>query len=314
MPKTPLSFYLHIIAVAVIVFAVGNYVSSRTPDRAEGSPSIISGDSSAAPRNDNRESVYDRVMRTGVIRCAYATMTPALSKDVNTQELSGYSYDLMQEIGRRLGLKIEWAEETPYSLMVESLQSKRVDVFCAPTGLNVHRAKFTLATEPFFYAPLFLAARTQDERFNANDTKRVNTEDIRLLVIDGDIAETIALNNFPKASRVAMPQMTDWPTMLQNVVSKKADVVIVEPYTFAQFDKNNPGQLRVINKSEPAITLPVGFPVNRDEPQLKYMLDMALKEIINEGFMQATLKKYFDNPNDYVFMTATPYQLPANKN
>jgi hypothetical protein len=49
MPKTPLSFYLHIIAVAVIVFAIGNYVSSRTPDRDDGSPSITSGDCKPNP-------------------------------------------------------------------------------------------------------------------------------------------------------------------------------------------------------------------------------------------------------------------------
>ncbi len=70
MPKTTLSFYLHIIAIAVIVVGLNNYLSSRTPDRAEGSPSIISGDSSSASglaRNDNKETVYDRVMRTGVI-------------------------------------------------------------------------------------------------------------------------------------------------------------------------------------------------------------------------------------------------------
>lgn len=308
MPKTTLSFYLHIIAIAVIVFVLGSYMSSRAGG--EGSPAAKGGSTLASlARNDNIESAYDRVMRTKTIRCEYATFAPALVSDVNTKEISGYAYDIMNEVGRRLDLKVEWVEETTYGTMAEGLNSARADAFCNVIGLNVHRAKFTLATDPIFYAPIYLAVRPGDARFAANEAARANNEDIKFLINDGDIAETIARNNFPKAQRITVPQNMDWPTMLQEIIAKKADVVLAEPYTFRQFDKNNPGKLRMLDQVKPANFLPVGFVVNKEEIQLKHMLDMALLEMTNEGYIHATLAKYFGDPAKYVLEPIDPYKM-----
>ncbi|TAH38307.1 MAG: amino acid ABC transporter substrate-binding protein [Alphaproteobacteria bacterium] len=262
---------------------------------------------------EQKESAYDRVMRTKTIRCEYATFAPSLVSDVNTKQISGYTVDLMNEIGRRLGLKVEWVEETTYGQMVEGLNSGRADVFCAATGLNVHRAKFTLATQPFFYAPIYLAVRPDDTRFAGNNPMRANGEDIKFLIVDGDIADTISRNNFPKAQRVSSPQLVDWPTMLQDVVAGKTDVVLAEPYTFREFDKNNPGKLKMLDQGRPASLLPVGFVVNKGEAQLKYMLDMALSEMTNEGYIHAVLSKYFDDPAKYVLEPSEPFRLETKK-
>ncbi len=307
MPKTTLSFYLHIIAVAVVVFALGHwFMSSRTAGEGSTDIRLTSGDSSASPRNDN--SAYDRVMRTKTIRCEYATFAPALVSDVNTKQISGYAYDIMNEVGRRLDLKIDWVEETTYGTMVEGLNSGRTDAFCNVLGLNVHRAKFTLATDPIFYAPIYVAVRSDDARFTDNNPMRANSEDIKFLINDGDIADTITRNSFPKAQRIGVPQTMDWPTMLQEIIAGKADVVLAEPYTFRQFEKNNPGMLKMLNTAKPASFLPVGFAVNKGEAQLKHMLDMALLEMANEGYIHTVLSKYFDDPAKYVLEPAEPFK------
>ena len=45
-----------------------------------------------------KESTYERVIRTGEIRCAYAVYEPPLIKDPNTGKLSGIFYDVMEEV------------------------------------------------------------------------------------------------------------------------------------------------------------------------------------------------------------------------
>ncbi|MCB1556441.1 MAG: hypothetical protein KDJ15_03915, partial [Alphaproteobacteria bacterium] len=40
------------------------------------------------------DSGYDRVMRTGTIRCGYIAFPPYLMQDLNTGEFSGLAYDL----------------------------------------------------------------------------------------------------------------------------------------------------------------------------------------------------------------------------
>lgn len=128
------------------------------------------------------------------------------------------------------------------------------------------------------------------------------------MINDGDIAETIWRNTFPKAQRIGAPQMVDWPTMLQDIIANKADVVLAEPYTFRQFDQHNPGKLKMLDQGKPVSFLPVGFVVNKNEVQLKHMLDMALSEMTNEGYIHTTLAKYFDDPAKYVLEPIDPYK------
>jgi ABC-type amino acid transport substrate-binding protein len=255
MRKFTLSFYLQVTAIAVIVFALGHMlISSRVVS--EGS---VSRDMA------QKESAYDRVMRTKTIRCGDAVYPPSIEVDTNTGEKRGYAIDLMNEVGRRLGMKIEWAEEIGYGQIAENLNSNRFDIFCAATTLNVHRAKFTLAANPFFYIPLYLAVRADDPRFPGNDADRANQSDVTFVVVDGDVNDTIARVKFPNAVRMSKPQLTDFSQLLMDIVSHKADVLPVEPYVLAEFDKTNPGALKLIKSAPPANLSPVGFLVNKTE-------------------------------------------------
>ncbi|MGQ0527879.1 MAG: hypothetical protein ACT4OY_07645 [Alphaproteobacteria bacterium] len=47
-------------------------------------------------------STFDRVMKSGTIRCGYPIWMPVIYKDAQTGELKGLLYDLMQEAGKRL--------------------------------------------------------------------------------------------------------------------------------------------------------------------------------------------------------------------
>lgn len=44
---------------------------------------------------DAHETAYDRIMRTGVIRCGYIPYAPGLTKDLKTGEFGGIFYDLI---------------------------------------------------------------------------------------------------------------------------------------------------------------------------------------------------------------------------
>ena len=57
-----------------------------------------------------KETTYERVMRTRTIRCGYFVWPPFLTKDLNTGALSGLNYDVAEEMGKLLDLKIEWSQ------------------------------------------------------------------------------------------------------------------------------------------------------------------------------------------------------------
>ncbi|NND64815.1 MAG: transporter substrate-binding domain-containing protein, partial [Gammaproteobacteria bacterium] len=80
-----------------------------------------------------QESAYDRVMRTGKIRCGYANWHPILYRGPESNQILGAVPDLMIAIGQRMKLEIEWTEETSFGHIVEGLVTNRYDVIC--TGL-----------------------------------------------------------------------------------------------------------------------------------------------------------------------------------
>ena len=118
--------------------------------------------------NEKKETAYERVMRTGTIRCGYALWPPnILNKDPNTGKLFGALYDITEKAAANLSLKVVWAEETGWGTWPEGLNSGRFDVFCstgwhiAATGRSVR-----FVPTPIFYNPVYGYARINDMRFN----------------------------------------------------------------------------------------------------------------------------------------------------
>lgn len=58
------------------------------------------------------ESVYERVIKSGTLKCGYIPYPPAMIVDPNTGEKSGIFYEFMNEVGKRLSLKVEWVQES----------------------------------------------------------------------------------------------------------------------------------------------------------------------------------------------------------
>lgn len=70
----------------------------------------------------------ERLKSSGVLKVGTApTYAPLEYKDPNTGELMGLDIDLANEIGRRLGLRVEWVEQG-FTQLIPSLDTGRVDM------------------------------------------------------------------------------------------------------------------------------------------------------------------------------------------
>ncbi len=289
MPKTTLSFYLHIIAVAVIVFVAGNWLSSR--GAAEGSPDamLMSGDSSSSARNDNKETAYDRVMRTGQIRCGYALWPPFFRRDPNTNQLSGFNYDIIEAVGRELNLKIDWVEEAGFGNYIEGLKAGRYDVMCQTVWPDAGRLKNALVTIPAHYHKVHIITRADDARFDGG-WQKLNDSRFKVVAVDGDITDTIARTDFPNAQLVSLPQSADARQMFTEIETGKADATFVDYGFFLDYDRQNPGKLKIAGN----VLRVYGsvFSVNNGEIMLKTLLDNTLTALINSGRIAEILHRH----------------------
>jgi len=263
---------LVVLLAAVTAFAVGKY-AAPTPQ--------------AAPVKETR---LEQIKRTGVLRCGYSIWPPAMMKDPNTGAFSGMFYDLVEEIGKQLGVTIDWTVEVNPAHMFADLDSGRIDMVCSSYIGTPARAKVAAFTTPIFYNSNTLYARTDDTRFD-NNPSAANDPAIKFAVVDGGLSSILAGQKFPLAQKPALPELASPPDTFLYVAAGKADLVISEPLSFALFDKANPGKLKRVEG--PALWVyGAGMPMPSKEYDLHNTINATLAYLQSTGVVDAIFTKH----------------------
>ena len=255
-----------------------------------------------------KESTFDRVTRTQTIRCGYADWSPFLVKDPNTGKISGLFYDVMEQLGKRLNIKIDWTEEVGYGAIIEGLRAGRYDMICTALAQNSTRVKAVDFSMPLFFMPFYVISRKDDTRFDKT-YDILNDPKYKLAVLDGELSSVMAAQFFPKATQDALSQTADLSLMLKEVETKKADVGFLEPVTFMDYEAKNPGLLKIVDKSRPLNMFAVSFLLPINDTPFKRMIDVTLNELVNDGTLTPLIKKYEKYPGTMLLPTP-PYQMP----
>ncbi|MBL3676824.1 MAG: transporter substrate-binding domain-containing protein [Alphaproteobacteria bacterium] len=252
------------------------------------------------------ESAYDRVMRTGDIRCGYIVYPPEMVRDPNTGQLSGSVYEIVEAAAERAGLTVQWVEEVPMTTMFEGLHSGRHDALCSGLYENAARARAVVFAVPVNYGVTYAFARTDDTRFD-DDLATIDDSSITIAVIDGEIGQAIASARFPRARTLALPQLSDNSMVLESVATKKADVAFLQKANAAPFLANNPGKVKVAGPG-PVRTYPAPpMAFAPGELRLKFLMDAALREVLLDGTVERIVHSYDPEEQSYL-LPARPYQ------
>ena len=258
----------------------------------------------------DKESAYDRVIRTNTIKCAYYVWPPFISKDTNTGQLSGFSYDLMNKIADSLSLKLEWTTEVNFDAMFEGYANGRYDMVCAPLFSTPARARASDFTNHFMYLAYYLYAREGDHRFD-NHYSKVNSNKIVYASLDGDMNAILGNEEFPFAKKFGIGQNASATDPMMALVTGKADVTTLEPVAAMNFMKANPGKIRRVS-GPPVRVSPAAYSVPIGEEKLKAMLNISLATMIDTGVIDKILKNYPDYDANVLRM-AKPYAMPETR-
>lgn len=258
-----------------IIAVLGGYIGSH-----------FFNQNTEAPSNN---SAFDRVIENRTIRCGYASWAPFLQKEPNTGELSGFNVSIFNQIGKELGLKIDWVEEVGYGNYIEGLNAGRYDAMCQTVWPDAGRFTNALVTLPVHYHKVHVIVRADDKRF-ANGYSNLNSPDFTIVVIEGDITETIAKTDFPNAKLVRLPQNADASQLFLELVSNKSDAMFIDWGFFNSYDKTNPGKLKTAGN----VLRVYGsiFSVKSGEIALKALLDSAIIALVNNGKIKEILEQH----------------------
>jgi ABC-type amino acid transport substrate-binding protein len=268
--------FLSLVAIAVSVFIIAWLISGGKHAR----------------EADVRPNLYDRVMKATVIRIGYTIYPPGVMKGQDGK-LQGIAVDVLNEAASRLNLRAEWAEEVGWATQIEGLDARRYDIIGTAVWPNPKRARLTTLSKPLFYSPLYLYARSDENRFPSGfDLNDLNKESVRISAIEGATAETIVKGQFPKAQRVTLPQTADVAQSFLDLVGNKADLVITEPWHAKKFLNAQPGAVKNILPKRPLRVFGNCFMFSRDETAFENMLNFVIEDLHQSGFVEQTIRKY----------------------
>lgn len=256
--------------------------------------------------NSNENSVYNKVMTSGIIRACYTAFPPAFIIDPNTKKLSGIFYETLNKAAGNMGLRVDWNTEVGWGDAIGALNSGKCDIIGSDSWSNSTRGKSAEFIQPLFYSSINAYVRIDDNRFN-NDITIANNAKYKMVTLDGESSQVIAAQDFPNAKTVQLPQLTDASQLFVNVVDGKGDMTFQDSSTADQFMKNNPGKIKLV--SNPLVVYGDVMMVKKGEFSLKTSLDNAINELHNNGYINSVISKYEKEYGVTFHRVATSYSV-----
>lgn len=288
-----LSWILPILAAVIVASLVSFWIARQASSPTPGSSSAT-------------QVGFEKIKAAGIVRCGYVTYPPGLIKDPNTGKISGIFPEVLEQAAKNLGLKVQWSEEVGWGTMVEGLRSSRYDMICSPVWPISQRIPVADFTYPIYYGGAEAYVRANDHRFDEN-LNAINDPQIRIATTDGEVSDSIAQSDFPKAQRVSLPQLTDLSQLLLTVADGKADVTFLEPFVAFDFLKSHPGAIRGARPGKPVRLYPNTMMLRQEDQILRRVIDNATIELLNTGFVDQVLRKYEPFPGAF-YRNAKPIQ------
>jgi polar amino acid transport system substrate-binding protein len=256
---------------------------------------LFSGCPEKSATGTTQDRAYKRVLETKTLRVGYISYPPSFVKDANTGAYSGIMNDVLQEMAKRMDLKVNYTEETAWGTMIEAVNSGRVDLVCTGLWPNATRGKLVDFTQPVYFSPIKAYVKAGNASFDGN-LSAINAKSVKIATIDGEMTSIISKADFPNATTEAHPQTTDIAQMLLEVAGNKADVTFVESAVAAGFLQQSPGAVAEVKNVAPVRVFPNVMMLSKDEAKLLSALNTALDEVANTGGVDRIVGMYEKTP------------------
>ncbi len=257
----------------------------------------------ASSADNNTLSAYERVMKTGTIRCGAVMWPPFFEVEPNTGDIQGLGADFYREMASLIDINIEFVDVV-LGQQVEDLNRNRIDVMCNEGPWAFSSIKFMEYSHPAYFSPVYLY--TKEGRTDFTRMDQLNIPNITFVSIDGDLSQTLAQRRFPNAKLLSLPAITDVAALMLYITTGKADAAIIDPAAVDGFNKNNETKLIKILDKEPFAIYPVGVAVRKGEQELLNVLNAAISAVWNTGSGETILRKY-DPTGETLLAPAKPY-------
>ncbi|WP_297206997.1 transporter substrate-binding domain-containing protein [uncultured Brachyspira sp.] len=251
--------------------------------------SIISIISCSNSNNKTNNSNTAAENTSGVIRVATPGAYPIFSEVNDNGELQGYDIDIWEEIGRRLGKKVEWTQVAMDGCF-GALDAGKVDSVTQQISITKARMEKYYFSEPYFLSPYKLYVPGTNSSIN----KFEDMYGKKLALALGSAAHEYIKRLDPEGKIEIVSFRSDsLVTLPNNVANGKADASIQSVVTFDDRIKKTGLDLKLVG--DVVYTEVNAFPFRKDEEGKKLCDDVSktLLEMREDGTLENIAVKWF---------------------
>ena len=217
-----------------------------------------------------------------------ADYPPFESVDENGN-MVGFDIDLINEIGKRMGVEVE-IQDMPFDSLIAGVQEGKIDLSIAAFNYTEERDKTVDFTDAYYYAEDgFLVA----EDFAGEITAPEDAAQYKVGVQTGATADSWATENLLDTGLMSEENLFRYERMDQAALDVKAgriDILITD-YIPAQALAGELGGLKVVYHAEVS-TGPVNIIVPEGDVELTNALNEIIADLLEEGFIDELAERH----------------------
>jgi polar amino acid transport system substrate-binding protein len=237
----------------------------------------------AACGGSNKETnKLETIMKKGTIVAGTSADYPPFEYVDSAGKMGGFDVDMMEEIARQMGVKLEWVD-MPFDSLIAAVQEGKIDVAVAAFNFNEERDKVVDFTDPYYYAEDGFLVK---EDFAGSITAPEDIAAYKVGVQTGSTADGWVTDNLLKTGKLPEANLFRYERIDQaalDVKSGRIDVLMSD-YIPMLAQAQGIGGLKVIYHAEVS-TGPVNIVLPQGETELAEKLNEIIKKMIDDGFI-----------------------------
>jgi len=227
---------------------------------------------------------WNRVKSAGKLVIGLDDAFPPMGYRDASGKLIGFDIDAAEEVGKRLGIKIEW-QPTAWDGVIHSLNSKKFDAIWNGMTITDERAKQVAFTKPYIMDGQIAVVKFSEKRFK----KIADLKNVKIGAQKGSSALN-AVKKLPTAP-AELKEYEDNPKALLDLEAGRIDVVVIDNVTGRDFIAKRPGQFKVvpgfISKE------PFGVAFRKEDKDLREKVQKTLDKMVKDGSLAKISRKWF---------------------
>jgi len=226
-------------------------------------------------------------MKEGILVVGTDPTFPPFEEKNTDGELVGFDIDLMNALGEKMGLEIEYVEQ-PFDGIIPALKAGKFDCIVSAVTITDERAKEVAFTNSYFDAAQVIAVLSDDNSVN-------NVNDLAGKVVAVQLGTTGEYEAQHYAEELGF-EIKSYEVIGDGFIEMengRVDAVVTDDGVAQRFLDSKPGSYKVVG--EPMTAESYGLATNLDNPELLAALNEALAEVKADGTYDKIYAKWFSN-------------------